>query len=89
MPTFNEYVEVDAEMDITPTEFVHACDEEDIDELIQAIQKSKHYKIGIALNTPENIYDTEWNEIITMLANSRLQISNEDIETIKAIVNKY
>ena len=44
MPTFEKYVEVevDAEMNISPKEFVQACDEADLDDLIRAI--NKYYK---------------------------------------------
>lgn len=88
MPTFEEYVEVEAEMNISPKEFVQACDEDDIDELIQAIQKSKNYKTGIPLAKSENVFDNEWNDIIKKLANSRLTMSLEDIEVIKTIASK-
>ena len=88
MPTFEEYVEVEAEMNISPKEFVQACDEDDIDELIQAIQKSKHYKTGIPLAKSDNLFDEEWNEVIKKLANSRLTMSIEDIEVIKTIAGK-
>ena len=88
MPTFEEYVEVEAEMDISPKEFVQACDEDEIDELIQAIQKSKYYKTGIPLAKPENVFDSEWNEVIKKLASSRLTMSLEDIEVIKTIAGK-
>ena len=89
MPTFEEYVEVEAEMNISPKEFVQACDEDDIDELIQAIQKSKHYKTGIPLAKSDNLFDDEWNDVIKKLANSRLTMSLEDIAAVKAIINKY
>ena len=89
MPTFEEYVEVEAEMNISPKEFVHACDEDDMDELIQAIQKSKYYKTGIPLAKSDNLFDDEWNGIIKKLANSRLTMSLEDIAAIKAITSKY
>lgn len=88
MPTFEEYVEVEAEMNISPKEFVQACDEDDIDELIQAIQKSKYYKTGVLLAKPDNLFDEEWNEVIKKLANSRLAMSIEDIEVIKTIASK-
>lgn len=89
MPTFEEYVEVEAEMNISPKEFVYACDEDEIEELIQAIQKSKYSKTGIPLAKSENVFDSEWNEVIKKLASSRLAMSLEDIEAIKTITSKY
>ena len=88
MPRFEEYVEVEAEMNISPKEFVQACDEDDIDELIQAIQKSKYSAKGVSLAKSENMFDDEWNDIIKKLANSRLTMSLEDIEVIKTIASK-
>ena len=57
MPTFEDYVEVEAEMDISPKEFVQACDEDDIEELIEALQKNKFYKKGFSLTKEDNIFD--------------------------------
>lgn len=88
MPTFEEYVEVEAEMDISPKEFVQACDEDEFEELIQAIQQSRYYKTGIGLAPTNNLFDIEWNEIIAKLAHSRIQLSIEDAEAIKKIADK-
>lgn len=89
MPTFEEYVEVEAEMNISPKEFVQACDEDDMDELVRAIQKSKYSAKGVSLAKSDNLFDDEWNDVIKKLANSRLTMSLEDIATVKAIINKY
>lgn len=87
MPRFEDYVEVKAEMDISPKEFVLVCDEDDIEELIQAI--NKYHKKGIPLAISENIFDDQWNETIKKLAHARLHMSMEDIQTIQTITNKY
>lgn len=89
MPTFEEYVEVEAEMDISPKEFVRACDEDELEELIEEIHKDKRFRKPMVLPIVSNHFDEEWNEITFKLSNSRLQMSNEDIEVIKAIINKY
>lgn len=49
----------------------------------------QHYKYSTPLDNRDNIFDEEWNEIIEKLGNSRLQMSLEDIETIKQIYKKY
>jgi hypothetical protein len=87
MPTFEEIVEVEAEMNISPKEFVRACDEDDLEELITAI--NKYYKRGIPLGKSENLFDDQWNEMIKKLANARLYMSTEDIQIIQTIANKY
>ena len=75
MPTFEEYVEVEAEMNISPKEFVQACDKDDMDELIQAIKKSRYYKPGILLAKSDNLFDDQWVSVIKKLAHSRLVMS--------------
>ena len=87
MPTFEEYVQVEAEMNISPTEFVRACDEDDLEDLIKVI--NKYYKKGIPLSKSINLFDDQWNETIIKLANARLYMSIEDIETIQGITKKY
>ena len=89
MPTFEKYVEVevDTEMNISPKEFVQACDEADLDDLIRAI--NKYYKKGIPLGKSENLFDDQWNESVKKLAHARLQMSIADIQTIQGIANKY
>ena len=87
MPTFEEYVHVEAEMNISPKEFVLACDEDDLEELIKVI--NEYYKKGIPLGKSENLFDDQWNETIKKLANARLYMSTEDIQTIQTIANKY
>jgi hypothetical protein len=87
MPTFEEYVHVEAEMNISPKEFVQACDDDDLEELIKAINKC--YKKGIPLGKSENLFDDQWIETIKKLANARLYMSMEDIEMVKVIANKY
>jgi|LauGreDrversion4_2_1035121.scaffolds.fasta_scaffold1232725_2 hypothetical protein len=89
MPTFEKYVEVEveAEMNISPKEFVQACDEADLEDLIRAI--NKYYKKGIPLGKSENLFDDQWNDMIKKLAHARLQMSTADIQTIQGIANKY
>lgn len=87
MPTFEEYVHVEAEMNISPKEFVQACDDDDLEDLIKVI--NKYYKKGILLGESENLFDDQWIEMIKKLANARLYMSMEDIQTIQGIANKY
>jgi len=89
MPRFEDYVEVEAEMDISPKEFVQACDEDELEELIQALQKKNFSARGISLVSVDNIFDVEWNETIKKLAHNRLRMSLEDINLIIAISKKY
>ena len=89
MPRFEEYVEVEAEMDISPKEFVQACDEDELEELIEALQKKNLSARGISLVPADNLFDVQWNKVIKKLAMMRLQMSLEDIAVIENIANKY
>lgn len=89
MPTFEEYVEVNAEMDISPKEFVDACNWNEIEELVEALRGNRHLTKGIPLPVLDNIFDEEWSEVLQKLAHSRLVMSLEDIEAIKSITKKY
>lgn len=90
MPKFIQYdvpVDVDVDVDITVDEFLEECDEDELQEVVSYLRK--HFKHFIPLDNQDNLFDFEWNEVIKKLANSRLQMSLEDIEIIKAIAKKY
>lgn len=88
MPRFNQYdVSVDVDVDISVNEFLEECDEDEMQEVVLYVRQ--HYKYSTPLDNRDNIFDEEWNEIIEKLGNSRLQMSLEDIETIKQIYKKY
>lgn len=88
MPRFNQYdVSVDVDVDISVNEFLEECDEDEMQEVVSYVRQ--HYKYSTPLDNRDNIFDEEWNEIIEKLGNSRLQMSLEDIETIKQIYKKY
>lgn len=90
MPSFRQYdvpVDVDVDVDIEVDEFLEECDEDEIQEIISYI--NKHHRHFISLNHNDNLFDDMWNKVITKLANSRLQMSQEDIAIIEAIAKKY
>jgi len=87
MPSFTEYsVPVDVDVDIEVDEFLDECDDKEIEEVIRWLKLS-----GYTLPTPEsqNIFDDEWNNTLEKLVGIRLRMSEEDIETIRAIAKKY
>ncbi len=78
------YVDVDVD------DFLRECSSRDIKELIEYLREDgylpNHGDISMSL---DNIHDQEWYDILKKLAGLRLQMSLEDIETVKQIVKKY
>ncbi len=83
------YIDVDINID----EFVDICSSRDIKELIEYLRDNKHLP-DVEDEDEEktesfNIHDEEWYDVLKKLAGLRLQMSLEDIETVKQIVKKY
>jgi hypothetical protein len=83
------YIDVDINID----EFVDSCSSRDIKELIEYLRDNKHLPDAEDENEEEteffNIPDEEWYDVLKKLAGLRLQMSLEDIETVKQIIKKY
>ena len=84
MPDF--YV---GDLDITPDEFVSACSDREINELVdilmdEGIIKENH----LTDNTNNNILDEIFNEALEKLATSRHILTNEEEEIIKKIASR-
>jgi hypothetical protein len=90
MPEFRQYdVSVDVDVDISVDEFLDACDKYEIEEVIEWLSENAVSKEGTVLFSGfPNLNDLEWNSVISTLAKSRLRLSNEDEEIIKAIAKK-
>lgn len=89
MPTFNENIDID--IDITASEFLDECFDDDIEELIDELEYRGYLKNPIRTKPEDNSFDdSEWSKMINILSNpfARLKLSNEDIETIKTITDK-
>lgn len=86
MPSFRDYIEVEAEMEVTVNEFLSACSQRDIQKLIDAL-RDDGYVSSEGIATP-NIMDLEWEHIVAKLSRARLQLTVEEEETIKRISNR-
>ena len=84
MPDF--YV---GELDVTPDEFVAACTDREINELVdilvdEGIIKNNH----LTNNINNNILGEMFNEALQKLAISRHRLTNEEEEIIKKIASR-
>ena len=85
MPEFESYVDVDVD------EFLSACSPREIEKLIEYLIEDGHLDSkGLPKkNEPKSLMEEEWDEITDNLREKRLNISNEDEETIRKISKKY
>jgi len=89
MAKFSEYVEVEAEIDVSVDDFLSECSPREIEELINAMREDGYLTPGdIVSTTNGNIMDLEWAESVSKLARGRLQLTNEEEELIKKIANR-
>jgi hypothetical protein len=86
MPDFSR------EIDIEPWEYINACSNREIDELIQDLIDDGHLTRfnGKLVPKKENgsFMDLEWDELLTKIKNSKHLLSNEDESIIINIANK-
>jgi hypothetical protein len=86
MPEF--YVD---DLDIDPSEFVSACSEREIKELIEALAEDGHIfqPSNDIPSVDKNLLDEEWDVVISKLSGrGRLRLTNEEEEIIRKIANR-
>ncbi len=84
MPDF--YV---GDLDITPDEFVSACSDREINELVDILMDEGVIKENHLINnTNDNILDEIFNEGLEKLATSRHRLTSEEEEIIKKIASR-
>jgi predicted lipase len=89
MPSFNEYVDVDIDIDVS--EFLSKCNLTDIDDIIEWLIDNDHIDEKSSKNPQTNhpSYDKdEMEELLDKIKDSYYLLSVEDEETIKQIANK-
>ena len=89
MPKFEDYVEVEAEIEVTVDDFLSECSQRDIQKLIDALREDGYLSPSeIVTAENPNIMDLEWGDVIAKLSRARLQLTVEEEETIKRIANR-
>jgi len=89
MPQFTDY----ANMDINVDEFLQECDLDEIKEAIEWLRDEEHLTNDDLLDDFDgelkSLLQQLFEEDLTRIKNSYLQISKEDFETINRIAKKY
>jgi predicted lipase len=89
MPSFNEYVDVDIDIDVS--EFLCECDLTDIDDIIEWLIDNDYIDEKSSKNPQTNhpSYDKDkMEELLDKIKDSYYLLSVGDEETIKQIANK-
>ena len=83
-------------VDVDVDDFYWECSTRDKRDLISLLREDgllpdakEMMVIGNVIEPINNVHDVEWYELIKKLAPLRLQMTSEDIETIKQIIKKY
>ena len=87
MPDFS------SEIDIAPWEYINACSQREIDELIEDLIDDGHLARfnGKVVPMKENngtVMDLEWEEVLLKLKNSKHLLSNDEENVIINIANR-
>lgn len=87
MPRFYETVDVD--VDIKVDEFLDKCDSDDIKDLIISLREDGYLTSDNMTDTNVSYMEEKHQSYCNYLRNSYPQMSNEDMEIIKNLGNKY
>jgi hypothetical protein len=88
MPRFLEYVETEAELDISVSDFYNELNHKEVKELINILIEEDYIKRNDVVED-ESIYEWEFNKIITKIANNRVMLTAEEEELLKKISDRF
>jgi hypothetical protein len=91
MPDFTMYgVSVDVDVDIDIEEYVDACSEKEIKDLIKYLIDQEHLtNTSIVTPTKLTYEEEQFYKMLNKLALSYLSISPEDLDVLENLTNKY
>lgn len=83
MPSFTEYQDVEVEIEINPSDYLDACDDYEITELIEELEER-----GLI---PTGDHCDDWGKSIMKLANpyNRMLLSAEEEQILEEIVSRF
>jgi len=86
MPSFTEWIEAEADIDISVDDFISECSVEEIEELIKALREDGYLAPKDFLT--ESFQDLELQQALSKIAHFRMQLTVEEEELIKKIGNR-
>jgi hypothetical protein len=91
MPNFTSYVETEVDLEIEIDEFIDHCSSKDIKEIIDVLIKDGHLPKNIIHtdDTKTTYSEKMWCETLEKLRLNRFLLTNEEIETIEKMANRF
>ena len=87
MPYFSTEIDIDA------WDYISACSNREVKELIEALIEQGHldsFNGQVKVTNPQNnLFDDEWWELLVKLRDSRHLLSNDEESLIRNIANRF
>jgi succinate dehydrogenase flavin-adding protein (antitoxin of CptAB toxin-antitoxin module) len=88
MPKFSEYVETEAELDISVSDFFNELNHKEVKELINILIEEDFIKRNDVVED-ESIYEWEFNKMIKKITDNRVMLTAEEEELLKKISDRF
>ena len=88
MPRFLEYVETEAELDISVSDFFNELNHKEVKELINILIEEDYIKRNDIVED-ESIYEWEFNKIIKKIIDNRVMLTVEEENLLKQISDRF
>jgi succinate dehydrogenase flavin-adding protein (antitoxin of CptAB toxin-antitoxin module) len=88
MPKFSEYVETEAELDISVSDFYNELNHKEVQELIDILIEEDYIK-GESVVGEESIYEWEFNKMIKKITDNRVMLIAEEDALLKKISDRF
>jgi succinate dehydrogenase flavin-adding protein (antitoxin of CptAB toxin-antitoxin module) len=88
MPKFSEYVETEAELDISVSDFYNELNHKEVQELIDILIEEDYIK-GESVVGEESIYEWEFNKMIKKITDNRVMLTAEEDALLKKISDRF
>jgi len=79
--------ELCSDIDIDPSEYIDSCSTSELRELVDILKEE--YPELFYVKDNQNLNDKMFSELLSKLSKNRLFLSNEEIEFITKIANKF
>lgn len=88
--TVTVYAEVETDVDIRIDEFLESCDDRDIAEVIDWLEKEDHLSPAMHTESADvTVHHKSFNESLSKISSNYYLLTKEEQEFIELIANKY
>lgn len=89
MPKLTSYIESEVDVDIEVDEFIDSCSPKEISKIVKILSEDGYIPTSAIKPKNYNVLDEMWWEKIDKLRNSRLSMTDEEIEIIEKIAGRF